>query len=180
MDLYSNTVADASGHGEGETYLGSTTVTTDGSGNADFTAILLVPVPVGQLIAATATAPDGSDDDDPSMILGGGKIIIHSKGNALQAAGGAAHDGAALSTLSYATLQPVVNQAIRDWAAEGADATQLDLLSGLDVQIADLSESYLGISSASTNIVWIDANAAGYGWGAPGSSNLLAERPAVV
>ena len=122
----------------------------------------------------------GSDDDDPSMILGGGKIIIHSKGNALQAAGGAAHDGAALSTLSYATLQPVVNQAIRDWAAEGADATQLDLLSGLDVQIADLSESYLGISSASTNIVWIDANAAGYGWGAPGSSNLLAERPAVV
>ncbi|MCH7987878.1 MAG: cadherin-like domain-containing protein [Planctomycetes bacterium] len=116
-----------------------------------------------------------SDDDDPSIALGGGKIIIHSKGNALQAAGGAVIGGTAVQTLSYATLQPVVDQAVQYWASAGADASQLNLLSRLDVQIADLSGSYLGMSSASSRIIWIDVDAAGHGWGSlsSGGMNLL-------
>jgi parallel beta-helix repeat protein len=36
IELFSNSAADASGYGEGETYLGFVNVTTDGSGNASF------------------------------------------------------------------------------------------------------------------------------------------------
>ncbi|MCH7688310.1 MAG: hypothetical protein IH899_16785 [Planctomycetes bacterium] len=69
-------------------------------------------------------------------------------------------------------LEPVVDQAIQYWASAGADASQLNLLSGLDVQIADLSGSYLGMSSASSHIIWIDVDAAGYGWGSDGMDLL--------
>ena len=111
----------------------------------------------------------GADDDaDPSIELGGGKIIIHTKGNALQAAGGAVIGGTAVQSLSYTSLQPVVDQAIENWAYAGVDASQLNALSQIDVHLADLSGSYLGMSSASSNLIWIDVDAAGYGWGRGG------------
>jgi hypothetical protein len=55
VDFYSSNAADPSGFGQGRTYLGSTVVTTDGAGNASFNVTLSVAVPVGQVIAATAT-----------------------------------------------------------------------------------------------------------------------------
>jgi hypothetical protein len=115
-----------------------------------------------------------SDDEAPSIELGGGKIIIHSKGNALQAAGGAVIGGTAVQSLSYATLQPVVNQAIENWALAGADASQLNALSQIDVHVANLSGSYLGMASASSNLIWIDVDAAGYGWRSDGMDLLSA------
>ena len=45
-----------SNFGEGKTYLGSVTVTTNGSGNASFNATLSVPVTVGAFVTATATS----------------------------------------------------------------------------------------------------------------------------
>jgi hypothetical protein len=62
IDIYANAVADASGHGEGQQYLGSTTVTTDGDGNATFT-VTLPAVIVGRFIAATATDPEGNTSE---------------------------------------------------------------------------------------------------------------------
>jgi uncharacterized repeat protein (TIGR01451 family) len=55
IQFFSNTVLDASGYGEGETYLGSTSVTTDASGNASFSVLLPASVSSGQSITATAT-----------------------------------------------------------------------------------------------------------------------------
>ena len=55
VDFYANTACDGSGNGEGETYLGSTTVTTNGSGNATFQATLPVSAPAGSQITSTAT-----------------------------------------------------------------------------------------------------------------------------
>jgi hypothetical protein len=55
VDFYASAGADPSGFGEGQTYLGSTTVSTDGSGHADF-AKLLAAVAPGSVITATATA----------------------------------------------------------------------------------------------------------------------------
>ena len=64
--------------------------------------------------------------------------------------------------LPHATLDPVVQQSLAYWAAAGVDPHRLDALTQVDVQIADLSKSLLGI--AALNVVWIDRDAAGYGW----------------
>ena len=62
IEFFGNPAADASGYGEGKTYLGAISVTTDGIGNASFTATSLLPVLVGYSVSATAsvqtTAPN--------------------------------------------------------------------------------------------------------------------------
>jgi len=55
LDFYGNTQGDPSGHGEGERYLGSAMVTTDGSGNVAFSVTLPGPVAPGEFITVTAT-----------------------------------------------------------------------------------------------------------------------------
>ena len=60
VQFYENVAADPSGYGEGETFLGSTNVTTDGGGNANFSFWLPFPVAIGHYISATATAESGT------------------------------------------------------------------------------------------------------------------------
>lgn len=55
IEFFSNAAADAGGAGEGQTFLGSTNVTTDASGNASFQTPLSLAVTPGQAISATAT-----------------------------------------------------------------------------------------------------------------------------
>ncbi len=57
IEFFSNPTCDASGNGEGRTFLGSTSVTTDGSGNATINAMLTVSVSAGESVTATATDP---------------------------------------------------------------------------------------------------------------------------
>ncbi len=57
LDLFVSSACDTSGFGEGETYVGSTTVTTNAGGNATFSTTLPVVLPDG--LAVTATATDG-------------------------------------------------------------------------------------------------------------------------
>lgn len=61
LHFYSNTVADPTGFGEGETYLGTTNVVTDAAGNAmfDWGGPALPP---GRLVTATATGPSGTSE----------------------------------------------------------------------------------------------------------------------
>jgi parallel beta-helix repeat protein len=61
LDFYSNASADPSGHGEGQTYLGSTTLTTDASGNASFS--FSGTFTAGTIISATATNAVGSTSE---------------------------------------------------------------------------------------------------------------------
>jgi hypothetical protein len=77
----------------------------------------------------------------------------------LMAAGVAppAHDpGPALTT---AAVRPLLDEAIRRWAAGGADVSAL---ANLDVRIADLGGATLGLASGQT--IWLDDDAAGWGW----------------
>jgi len=57
IEFFLNSVCSPSGFGEGETYLGTASVTTDAEGNADFSLTLNVSVGPGQFITATATNP---------------------------------------------------------------------------------------------------------------------------
>jgi hypothetical protein len=70
LDFYANPVADPSGYGQGQTYLGSTTVTTDASGNASFTASGLAALPPGwDYLSATATNLATGDTSEFSQDL---------------------------------------------------------------------------------------------------------------
>lgn len=63
MEFYSNSTADPSGHGQGQTFLGRLSVPTDASGNFNFTAIVAAP-PVGQTVfSATATDASGNTSE---------------------------------------------------------------------------------------------------------------------
>jgi len=63
LDFFSNDVPDPSGYGEGQTYLGSSAVTTDGNGNAAFTFNPATSVSLGNWVTATATDPVGNTSE---------------------------------------------------------------------------------------------------------------------
>ena len=64
IDVYANTVADPSGYGEGERFLGSFSVVTDGTGNVSFDEVLVAaPSTGGEFITATATDPNGNTSE---------------------------------------------------------------------------------------------------------------------
>ena len=55
IEFFSSTTADPSGNGEGEVYLGSDTIVTNGSGNVTFETALTVGVTPGHVVSATVT-----------------------------------------------------------------------------------------------------------------------------
>jgi CSLREA domain-containing protein len=61
IELFENTTCDPSGHGEGARFLDSVAVTTDGSGNANFSTT--VPVTASAVVTATATDPGGNTSE---------------------------------------------------------------------------------------------------------------------
>jgi parallel beta-helix repeat protein len=62
IELFASPTMDASGYGEGRTFIGYVGVTTDGSGNASFSATL-PPTGAGYYVAATATGSDGNTSE---------------------------------------------------------------------------------------------------------------------
>ncbi len=70
IEVFANTLADPSGNGEGETYLGFTNVTTDASGNGAFSTVFLTTVPENAFITATATdqVTDDTSEFSPYVI----------------------------------------------------------------------------------------------------------------
>jgi uncharacterized protein (TIGR02145 family) len=71
LEFFANKVADNNGYGEGQTYLGSTTVTTNNStGNATFTVTLPTMTKYGDVITSTATDPSGNTSEF-SQAIGG-------------------------------------------------------------------------------------------------------------
>jgi uncharacterized repeat protein (TIGR01451 family) len=61
LHFYSSLAADPSGFGEGQTYLGTTNVTTDASGDAPFT-FDGAALTVGHVVTATATSASGTSE----------------------------------------------------------------------------------------------------------------------
>ncbi|MBZ0296029.1 MAG: right-handed parallel beta-helix repeat-containing protein, partial [Anaerolineae bacterium] len=63
IEFFANAACDPSGYGEGETYLGFTGATTDGSGNVIFNALMPVTASANQFITATAIDPNGNTSE---------------------------------------------------------------------------------------------------------------------
>jgi CSLREA domain-containing protein len=63
VELFSNSTCDPSAHGEGRTYLGQSSSTTDATGFTPVVTVALPPTPVGYFITATATDPDGNTSE---------------------------------------------------------------------------------------------------------------------
>jgi hypothetical protein len=63
IQFFDNPTADPSGHGQGETLIGTTTVTTDSFGNAGFQARFSSAVNAGDAISATATDSSGDTSE---------------------------------------------------------------------------------------------------------------------
>jgi parallel beta-helix repeat protein/VCBS repeat-containing protein len=55
VEVFASGTVDGSGHGEGDRYLGSFDVTTDGTGNGSFSEIVSAAVGAGEAVSATAT-----------------------------------------------------------------------------------------------------------------------------
>ena len=77
LEFFSNTACDPSGNGEGETFLDSTTETTNGSGDVSFTISVGTTVPVGEFITATATDPN----DNTSEFSACEEVLLDSDGD---------------------------------------------------------------------------------------------------
>jgi CSLREA domain-containing protein len=71
LELFANAAGDPSGHGEGQTSIGSTTVTTNAGGNATFN-VALPGVAPGSVISATATnlATNDTSEFSANVIAG--------------------------------------------------------------------------------------------------------------
>ena len=64
LQFFASATADPSGYGEGQTLIGTTTVTTDSFGNAPFAATFTGQVvPAGDAVSATATDPSGNTSE---------------------------------------------------------------------------------------------------------------------
>src|SRR5438067_3952280 len=96
-------------------------------------------------------------------------IITINDGHALEATS-VGSGGAALTSEQ---VQPVVAEAIAAWAAAGVAPSALSNLGNLAVHVSDLPGAELGYFSSGA--IWIDPNAAGWGWsttGDPGRMDL--------
>jgi hypothetical protein len=80
-------------------------------------------------------------------------------------AGPAAGTGAA--NLTGEQLAPVVREAIQVFTDAGVSSVLIDRLKAVDVRIADLGGSTLGVAYA--NAIKLDSNAAGHGWSLDGT-----------
>jgi len=81
LEFFSNSSADASGNGEGETYLGDTTVTTDVGGDVSFSVTLPSAVTAGHFITATATDTAGSTSEFSDTIRVEGTPVVDLNGS---------------------------------------------------------------------------------------------------
>jgi titin len=63
LEFFSDPTCDPSGLGEGEVFLGTASVTTDGNGHARIRVDLPVPVNVDEFVTATATSPSGDTSE---------------------------------------------------------------------------------------------------------------------
>jgi len=70
IEFFSNSIADPSGYGEGETFLGDTTVITDTGGNVTFSKTFYgFSIPAGYAISSTATDQSNNTSEFSAVVI---------------------------------------------------------------------------------------------------------------
>jgi len=136
---------------------------------------------VQKLEQARDEIQDLIDDDDLSALIGEPLIdTINSviteilSGPALRAAAMGDVGQSTGVALTHETLQPIVSEAVAYWDRLTGQANHL---ADVSVAVRDLPSDFLGFASPS--VVWIDADAAGYGWSLGASADGMDLRSAV-
>ncbi len=77
IDVYRSPIPDAytGGYGQGQTFVGSVTVATDGSGNANFSVTSAAANYAGQYFTATATAASGDTSEFSLAVLATNEVL---------------------------------------------------------------------------------------------------------
>jgi hypothetical protein len=184
LDFYASPTCDPAGHGEGQTWLGSTTATTAANGQVAFAAQLSARPAVGSHVTATATAPDSTTSEfsacrqvttgvpnQPPLARAGGPYAGKEGANvALTSAGSVDPEGGALTYLWEFGDGATSNQPypLKSYADNGSYAVKLTVTDPL------------GASASATATVTI-ANVAPTGaLGFVGSSGVIYEGDAYV
>jgi hypothetical protein len=76
IDLYRTATCDTSGYGEGAEWLGSTSATTDGSGNGTWSVTVAQTVPEGEFVTATATDTFGNTSELSACRAAGPEAVV--------------------------------------------------------------------------------------------------------
>jgi hypothetical protein len=100
--------------------------------------------------------PNGSSTDQASIFF----RRINSVGGDPLTAASIGHD-AATGTLTSGQVNSLLPEAIHRWQLAGVDTSTL---AGLDIRIADLGGATLGLADEVHHTIWLDDNAAGWGW----------------
>lgn len=82
----------------------------------------------------------------------------------LWATGGETAGTAQATLLSVDALEPVARAAVARWAAAGGGAELRERLAKVEFHIADLPAGQLGMAYPDAGVVYLDDDAAGYGW----------------
>jgi hypothetical protein len=100
--------------------------------------------------------PNGSSTDQASIFF----RRINSVGGDPLTAASIGHNPW-VATLSAAQANALLPEAFARWQAAGVDTSAL---AGIDIRIADLGGATLGLADEVHHTIWVDDNAAGWGW----------------
>jgi hypothetical protein len=144
IDFYSGNILDAdpSGSGEGRTYIGTTTIVTDGSGNATINAVLAANVPISRIISAIATDASGNSSE-----FSGTSITV------LSEVSGTVYSDEGITPLANQTVTVAVNGV--DTGSAETDGSGFYMLGGLSISNGDVVTVYLEDESADAVLVTI-------------------------
>jgi hypothetical protein len=111
IEVFRSPSCDGSGNGEGAQFVGTTTVNTDGAGNANWSVAGLPAVPAGTVITSTATTPGGNNANTSEFsacrtvaAAGTGLIVVSPLNIVTTEAGGQANFTVVLSTVPTANV----------------------------------------------------------------------------
>ncbi len=180
IEVFSSTSADSTGYGEGQTYLGYFEVTTDASGNANFSQALTVSgVSQGNFVSVTATNKSTLNTSEFSSAVGVPGLTISSSSISTTEGGGTATFSVSLKTRPTSdvtiTLTPSVSglgslsATTLTFTASNWNTAQTVTVTGLndtlvanvgysiDLSIASSDVSYngltvTGVSATNTNV----------------------------
>ncbi len=168
IEFFANAAADSTGYGEGQTYLGYTNVTTDGSGNAAFAVNFTTSVAVGAAISATATdltTNDTSEFAQCRTAAAPGISVTPTSGLTTTEAGGTAQFSVVLTSAPSAnvsigisssdTTEGTVSTSSLTFTTANWNTPQTVTVTGVDDYIVDGNVAYTILTAAAVSA---DAN----------------------